>query len=342
MHIRRYSLAALIFMGLTFAYVYVMVTQQSVSIDVFGINLPQLPIALWVTLPMLLLYAASVVHMMYYTFVGSFKLRKYQKDYENLLSTIQDIYLNKAETKQEYKTERYQVLANALRNLKVAKTDRFVTSGHPKLDSIAEVIEDIYADKASDIKKLNLELDNPLRIQNDLNRLKEGKVNSEEILSKADRYSESVKAKAYAEFVKTSPLYAIQEHKKYLDKKSLVVVLKRINAKDYGYEASNEALMDLLSQVKMNEEELVSTSALLAKHMIPDQRIKLFELLSEENDAAMDAYLFTLYDVEMLDKAAEIIDNAQKDEFIAFRAYRSLREHNQNYNINLFTKKLCS
>ncbi len=343
MHIRRYSLAALIFMGLTFAYVYVMITQESVSIDVFGINLPQLPIALWVTLPMLLLYAASVVHMMYYTFVGSFKLRKYQKDYENLLSDVNDIYLSKTdETKQEYKTERYQVLASALRNLKVAKTDRFVRTGNPKLDTTAELVEDIYADKASDIKKLNLEIDNPLRIKNDLNRLKEGKVNSEEILSKADRYSESVKVKAYAEFVKTSPLYAIQEHKKYLDKKSLNVVLGRINAKDYGYEASNEALMDLLAQVELSEEELIAISALLAKHIIPDQRIKLFELLSEENDTAMEAYLYTLYDVEMLEKAAEIIDNAQKDEFIAFRAYRSLREHNQNYNINLFTKKLCS
>ena len=157
MHIRRYSLAALIFMGLTFSYVFLMVSKESVSIDLFGINLPQLPIALWVTLPVVLLYFASVVHMMYYTFIGSFKLRKYQKDYDTLLNQINGIYLQKNDKKAEYKTQRYQVLANALDNTTLALKENFTTTGNPKIDGLTAQIADVLAGKSVDIKKLNLD-----------------------------------------------------------------------------------------------------------------------------------------------------------------------------------------
>jgi len=342
MHIRRYSLAALIFMGLTFAYVFLMVSKESVSIDLFGIHLPQLPVALWVVLPVVVLYFFTVLHLMYTGFIGGFKLRKYQKDYETLLTQLNSIYLKKNDKKTEYKTERYQVLSNALENTTLAEKESFTTTGNPKIDTLSSQIAEVFSGKTVDIKKFNLEIDNPIRIKNDLNRLENGDINSENILSKSDKFSKEVCKAAYIKFVETSPLYAIEQYKEYMSKKTLTATLERVNSGEYGFEASNESLLNLFAQVELVEEEYIDYSALLATHMIPDQRIKLFELLSDANENAMEAYLYTLYDVEMIDKAAEIIDNAQDDEFIAFRAYRSLREHNQNYNINLFTNKLCS
>ena len=50
----------------------------------------------------------------------------------------------------------------------------------------------------------------------------------------------------------------------------------------------------------------------------------------------MDAYLFTLFDLEMISLADEILQNAHPDEFENFRAYRALKECGKNYSIYLF------
>ena len=74
----------------------------------------------------------------------------------------------------------------------------------------------------------------------------------------------------------------------------------------------------------------------MSRCMIPEQRMKLFETLSDEHEDAMDSYLFTLFDLEMLAPANAILDISLPDEYMNFKAYRALKESNQHFNINLF------
>ncbi len=82
----------------------------------------------------------------------------------------------------------------------------------------------------------------------------------------------------------------------------------------------------------------MKVSQALSKGMIPEQRIKLFDTLSSENDKIMEAYLFTLFDLEMLTPAKEILENSQANEYVYFKAYSSLRECGKHFDINLFIK----
>ena len=95
MYIKRYTIAAFIWIALVGWYVYAYVTQTSMSIDFFGIPLPSLSVALWVIVPLVILYLASVAHMTFYSVIGNFKLRKYEKDYEKIIDEIADTYLGK-------------------------------------------------------------------------------------------------------------------------------------------------------------------------------------------------------------------------------------------------------
>jgi hypothetical protein len=70
--------------------------------------------------------------------------------------------------------------------------------------------------------------------------------------------------------------------------------------------------------------------------MIPELRMSLFETLSTANDSVMEAYLFTLFDLEMIEPAKEILENSQDDEYVYFKAYSSLRECGKHFDINLF------
>jgi hypothetical protein len=120
-----------------------------------------------------------------------------------------------------------------------------------------------------------------------------------------------------------------------MTKDTLFKILARVNADEYTLEVSNEALISIFLALELNKDEYIEVSRALGA-MIPEQRIKLFETLSEDNDDIMEAYLYTLYDLEMLSLASEILAISQSNEYMNFKAYQALKECNKNFNINLF------
>ena len=88
--------------------------------------------------------------------------------------------------------------------------------------------------------------------------------------------------------------------------------------------------------MELTNKDFIEISTVLSNGMIPEQRMKLFEIISENNDLAMEAYLYTLFDLEMISLAKDILDNSQENEYLKFKAYSDLKNANKNYSINLF------
>ncbi len=336
MYIKRYTIAALIFVILLGWYVYAFITQESLAIDFFGVPLPSLSIALWVVIPVIILYIASVVHISFYSLLGSFKLRKYEKDYEKLIESIIDAYLGKSNRNHIFKTSRYKLLGSLIDNSTLFLNQIEANTSNEKINATIKVIEDIKKGEVVDLKKYALEAENPLVIQNNRNRYKKGEISAEDILSNANKYARSLCEEAYVDFVKTSPLYAIEKYKKSLTKEALFLVLARVNASENTLEVSNDALISLFNNLELDTKDYMKISIALSKQMVPEQRIKLFEILSEEKEEVTEAYLFTLFDLEMIAPADEILEHSQPDEYLKFKAYRALKECNKHFNINLF------
>ena len=335
MYMKRYTIAATILIAIVGWYVYAFVTHESMSIELFGVNLPSLSIAVWVIIPLVILYIASLAHMTFYSILGSFELRKYEKDYEKILDSIVDAFLAKKERNHSFKTERYRVLGSMIDNTNFIPHAGLI-SKDVKISKVLEALDGIKKGEVVDLKPYSLKFDNELVVQNNRNRYKNGDVSAEDILTHSSNYTKEFSQEIYADFVKTSPLYAIEQYKEFMTKSTLYEVLNRVNADEYTLEISNEALIQLFSSLELNMKDYIDISISLPMGMIPEQRIKLFEIISETNDVAMDAYLFTLYDLEMLFVAAEILDISQTNEYMNFKAYRALRECNKNFNINLF------
>lgn len=337
MYIKRYTIGAIIYTILVGWYVYAFISQESVSINIFGINLPSLSIALWAVVPVIVLYFASVSHMFFYSILGSLKLRKYEKDYEKLLEALSDAYLAKENRHHSFKTPRYELLGNLVDNSTLFPTQNLESNTpNEKINTIIKMIEDIKNGDVVELKKLSLPTNNPLVIQNEKNRYKKGDISAEDILGSANKYDESLCKEVYVDFVKTAPLYAIEKYKNFLTLKALHEILVRINASENTLEIPNETIISFMSDVSLDRQGYLEATKLLSSTMVPEQRMKLFESLSENNEEAMDAYLFTLFDLEMLSPADEILENSQNDEFVKFKAYRALKECNKNFNINLF------
>ena len=337
MYLKRYTIAAFILILLTGLYVNFYISSESVGMDFFGIPLPALSIAIWVVVPLFVLYIASVFHMAFYSILGGFKLRKYEKDYQLMLDTIVDAYLGKKEVKHYFKTERYKLLGSLVEHTEMSPTHEVsLQSDNEKINSVIKLIEEIESGEVVDLKKYALEATNPLVLKNDRNRYAKGEINAEDILSNPQNYSPELVTEAYSDFVETSPLYAIEKYKEFLSKESLFKILARVNADKNRLEVSNEALIELFKVLELNEKEYIEASEVLSHDMIPEQRMRLFEAMSAKNDDIMSAYLYTLYDLEMLDAADTILEISQPEEYSNFKAYQALKKHDEHYSINLF------
>ncbi len=337
MYIKRYTIASFVLIALVGGYVYSYVTQGTNSIELFGIALPSLPTAIWVMVPLVLLYVTSVLHMSFYSILASFKLRKYNKDYDKVIDAIVDAYLAKAERSHIYNTSRYKLLGSIIDSTRLFPTEALrADTENEKLDAVIRVVENIRNGEVEDLKKYSLKSTNALVIQNEKNRYKKGDISAENILKHSANYDVGLVKDIYTDFVKTASVNAIEQYKSLLSKESLYIILSRVNADENSLEISNEVLISFLDILELDAKDLVQISTTLSTGMIPEQRMKLFETLSENSEDAVEAYLYTLFDLEMLAPAKEFLDNTQNDEYVNFKAYMALKECGNNYNINMF------
>lgn len=337
MYLKRYTIASIFLMILVGWYVYAFVTQEAYAIEFFGLQLPAMSIAVLVVAPLVILYIASMLHMSFYSFLTVLDRKKYDKDYEKFVDSIVDAFLGKENRHTTYKTDRYELLGTLLDSSKLM-TDGSLSPDTPneKVNKLLSKMEKLKEGKVVSLKRYSLDKDNQLVKINHANMYKNGDISAEDILSSKAKYNDELCREVYIDFVKESPLYAIESYSEYMTKESLLVILSRINADENTLEVPNESLIELVSKLELNTNDYIDMSKALSHHMIPEQRIKLFEMLSEKNEEAMSAYLFTLFDLEMIDLAKEILNISQDDEFLNFKSYLDLKECGKNYNIELF------
>jgi len=340
MYIKRYSVAAFLLMGLVGWYIYAYITQEVMSIDLFGIPIPAFSIAVLVVVPIFVLYIASVLHMSFYNMLANLRLRKTEKDYTKLFDSIVDAYLGKINRQHKLKTEPFMLLGDLLDNSTVSPV------GHIDLDSNDErakkikttlkAIDKIKNGEVVDMKAYNLLPENELIVQNNRNMYKKGDLTAEEILSKPAKYTDTLRKEVFVDYVKTATVVNIDKYKEFITKDAIFSIISRINAKENILDISNEALIVLISNVKLTSQDFINISKATASYMIPEQRIKLFETMSADNEDTVDAYLYTLLDLEMLEPAYALLDISQPDEYQNFKAYRVLKEAHQPFSIELF------
>ncbi len=336
MYMKRYSIAALILMGLIGSFFYINFPDQHFSVTVLGINTGSLPVGFWIVLSMGILYIATILHMLYSSIIGAFNLRKYRIDSETFVDSIRDALLGRIERHNSYKTERYSLFAQVLDHSRLSLLKEIAPTGDEKLDETISLVTRVENGEHVDLKKYYLAKENPLVQKNQLNAYNAGDIAEEQILNHSEKYSSDLIALAFTNYAKTAPLNLIEKYKEFLTKSVLFKVVARVNAEENNLDVSVDSLIALFKEVSLAEDDFINLSATLAENMLPDERIKLFKLLSDDNDIATPAYLYTLFDLEMISPAEEILENSQPDEYIYFKAYKALKDCNKNFGIELF------
>lgn len=331
MGIKRYVFFAIILIALCGLYVFTF-QDGSYSIEFFGVPV-LLKIAVWVILPMVLLAVFSVLHLTYYYIKISFQRRALAKDYELFLESAKAALLGKDFTP-KFKTPWFQTPNDMLKAIRSAKDGAKLLQDE-ELRKICEDISSIENKEHINIKSYKLDNENPLAIQNKLNELNQEPKTAQEILRNCTSLDSDLCKSAYDSLIKSGSYTEIRKYNFPLSPREVSAILKRNIDKEDDLYISETDIDNLINEVKMNEDEYVQIANLLKKETNPETLVAMFEKIFHKDNTAGKAYIYILFELQMIDKAREVLQNSEEEEYKEFKTYLFLRDNGQNTDLKL-------
>ncbi|WP_353663027.1 hypothetical protein [Hydrogenimonas sp. SS33] len=334
MHLKRYTLASLLLMAIVGWYVYQAISPADYTLTILGEKIT-LPLAVWVVVPMALLFLASFFHMLYYGYKAYRRRRKVTNDIEKLADALYWDIL-KSPKKHNYADPRIRPVGVVLD----AGCDDFTKvdkkACHEKVRDAIDIVTAIKHGEVLETEKLKLDKSNPYAVQNGLNMLKHEPQRAEEVLRRMPYYDKRVIKEALKIFAEEASPQQLDRYIEQIDRDVLMHIVDTMEKR----EEKNRIPLDMLgrvltTQVQLDECDYMILSKKLVKHYTPHELLAFFEKLAGKDEKAFKAYLFTLIEFEMLDKANELMQDTQRGEYLDFKAYLDLRKAGKHYPIDL-------
>ena len=342
MRLGLYIFAALT-LGAVIGAVTYTINPNNYLVEIMGINF-NFPIAVWVVLPMVALLLFTVVHMVFYSLKGYFKLKKWQRDAATLDDALYWSLVNEPK-EQKYAMEEIKSSAVLLGKSSLNILDS-VEGLNPRLTKVVNILNKIKNGEYDDLKEQKMAKvfneGNPHLVQNRLNRLESDSEFVEDVMKSSSQYSDLVRAQALEIFARKETFYKARKYAKIFDVKNFKVMLSRANfEEDMGL--NSEILNDFMNVLKLSCADFVEIANVTKKQFTPDENLSLFKRYQAENPKAQNAYLYLLFEYELLDEAHAYLDEQDENEFIKFRALYELKKEHKKFKLEdiIDTDAIC-
>ncbi len=332
MGFKKYLLFGLVLVIATGLYVYSL-TEGVYAISLAGITL-SLPIAVWITVPIAILYIATLVHLMFYGTLGFFRLKKIKNDAERFLANEKKALLGKKIDDNNYKSEIFKLSGKVLPLLNI---DPKRYSGYRIHDDgiadILEVKQKVYSGEVVDLSRFNLQPDNALMTKNYENMLKDDKSYAATILRKCS--DKNLCQKAAIAMAEYSPVSELKKYDVKITEEILYKLIDRLG--EDKLDLSNDKILDYAKELDFDSHKLIELVKKLKDKLSPDERVKFATaLIAKFPEDGADAYLYTMFDLQMIDKVRDFLDNSGKQEYIKYKHLLFLKDSGKNFDIDMF------
>ena len=298
-----------------------------------------LPAAVWIVLPLIVFFVATLAHMGYYGLVNYLKISSYKHDYDTLLEQIANKFMGHEEEK-EYKNPEFKTIADFVIQSEIKPKSRFKLNV-PKIDKIAEVIHKVEdLGEYSDLSKYRLSKDNTLAQKNCENRLAVEPKYAEEILRSCDKLTPLCQ-KAFDTFVEFGDLKQIKKLDITPTKAVAIKLITRFSGEGEEYELDKDYVKELCILTKFTKDDYIALAKSLIRKLSPDETLELFYLLSRDIVEAVGGYIYVNLELEVIDKAKELLEQSADDEFLEFKAFLCLKEKGKSVRLSSFLDSLA-
>lgn len=332
MRLGLYIFATLALMGIVAALTYT-INPSHYIVEIMGVNF-NLPVAGWMVLPMAVLFIFTLLHMLIYGLKNYFMLKKWQKD----ANTLEDaLYWSLVS---EPKEQKYAIDNLGSSALLLAKASLNVSGSveglTPRLTRVVNMIQKIKNGEYVDLKEEKMSkvfhVGNPILIQNRLNHLSTDDKFVEDVMKSTSEYSDEVRAKALEIFASKETFEKARKYVKIFDVKNFLVMLERVSSEN-TLELSPEILSEFVDVLKLSCEDFIEIAVVTKKYFKPEENLTLFRNYQSKNEKAQNAYLYLLFEYELLEQVAVYLDEQGEDEFIKFRAMYELKKEQHKYHL---------
>ncbi len=333
MGFKKYIIASFVFLMIVAAYVYSIDNSEfTVKIVELGIN-KTLPIYIWIIMPALLLFVATIIHMIFYGTKSYLQKSTLKKDISKLSMLLNDRLLDKT-SNLSIKTPALKEIADLLNRVEI-KLPKDIEST-PLIESTLKVIHTIESGKYIPAKELKLPLNNIWAIKNTKNRLLSDDNFAVEVIKDIQNYTTELIEMAFDIALENKPVDSI---KRFTDGVDLTknMILKLLAKDSEQLSLTNNDILGYISMHSFTNKELIDIAKKYKKTMAPEQLIHLFEDLSSKNEEFTMSYLYILFEYQMIEKSREILINSQKNEYVIFKALLDLKDNGKyNYSADDF------
>lgn len=328
MKLKLYIFASLLLIIATSVYVFINFGDTIVVHKIYTLELA-MPTYIWIIVPMIILFFASLFHMIFYGLKLKFEISRWHKDALNLKDSFNALLLGK----------------NKKYNIK-----------HTELDDIAQVLSVSSIEIKNDISHLEQNLlfenlktnktiisggyvklsksahnqDAALIIQNYLNRLDVEADFAKQVVKNKENYAQVIIDKAINLYVKTIEAKELKSLVNLLNKKAMNEVIQRIQN---GTLLIDEEMVEPLFN-RCDASQYITFTKAVKTQLPPDSTLNTFKSLFEKDLNAKESYIYLLVEFEMLEQARELL--IEEAEFENFKAYLDLREVGKKYPLDMF------
>ncbi|WP_373029323.1 hypothetical protein [Sulfurovum sp.] len=332
MRLALYIFATFALMAIVAAFTYT-VNPDHYTIELMGINF-NFPVAVWIILPMLILLIFTLVHMFFYGLKNYFILKKWQKDANTLEDALYWSLVN------EPKEQKYGIDLIGNSALLLGKASLNISDNveglTPRLARVVNIIQKIKNGDYVDFKEEKMakvfNAGNPILIQNRLNRLESDDKFVADVLKSTSEYSKIVQAEALEIFARKENFVKAQKYAKVFDIQSFFTMLERVTAED-NLELTPEILTDFVKALDLSCQDFIKIASVTKKYFNPEENLTLFRGYQLENSKAQNAYLYLLFEYELLEQVALYLNEQEDHEFIKFRALWDLKQEHTKYKL---------
>lgn len=333
MRLGLYIFAALTFTAIMGVFAYT-INPNNYIVEILGINF-NFPIAVWFVLPMVFLLVFTIIHMIFYSLKSYFKLKKWHRDAATLDDALYWSIVNEPK-EQKYAIPEIASSAALLGKSNVTVLDT-VEGLSPRLAKVLNITNKIKNGEYVDLKEHKMAKvfneGNPLLISNRLNRLKSDEKFVEDVMKSSSSFSDQVRAEALAIFASKETFFKARKYHKTFDVKNFFVMLNRVHDNEEDVELTSEILNDFVSALKLSCQDYAKIAYVTKKLFRPDENLALFKKYQEADPKAQAAYLYLLFEYELMDGVSAYLDEQDDYEFAQFRALYDLKQSHKNYKL---------
>ncbi|MEY3090232.1 MAG: hypothetical protein RL113_548 [Pseudomonadota bacterium] len=330
MRLVAYMFISMILMGIVTAFTYT-ITSAEYTIELIGLSFT-FPIAIWVVIPMVILFLFSFMHMFFHGFKNYFALKQWQKDSHNLEDALYWSLLNEPK-EQRYGIDAMESVASLLSKSSLKVLDE-VEGLNPRLARTVSMLQKIQRGEYVDFKEERISSKlfkpgNPILIQNRLNRLENDDKFIDEVMKSTTEFSEIVRNEALEIFARKADFRHAHKYAKRFDAQNFLVMLERVSAEE-KLGLTPQILADFVEVLSLGCKDFLKIAFVTKKAFNPQENLTLFRSFQTANPNAQQAYLYLLFEYELMEQVDLYLSEHDESDFVKFRALYTLkREHSQ-------------